>query len=449
LSYRYQQADALTGMCFIFYLSSKCTLKVILPSSEIRDRLVKQTTSPRVLHYNIYYIQFKTLLGKKVISTLKPLFSFKIHTSLHSLFYPIQTVGIYSTMRGNHHYIVLTVAYIYIGAVHGLEFGTIFTWLKNTTSTFDMSDEANVTAAPAAATATDCNIDQNRRTCKFNTASLKLNVDTNSTVALVVNAGGRTITCDKSFNKRTKRWYGTCDGDADDANFITRVDHNGTERVFGSIHVGTDICRIGPNIHGEDEIQCIPQSYFAAEDDPVHPDRIPKEENPGNRQIKATGNATFGFVPAPNQNNASQSLLRRYKQRELDRELFDDVGNNIDIMVLWTKAAECGNAGLASTCSVTAKTENMMRGLIDLAIAETNTAYELSGIFTMLRLVHAYRDSDYAEGGDLAVYLNHLAEKGDGFLDSVHTKRILYGADIVNMIVGMYIIAREMSCTYI
>jgi hypothetical protein len=144
---------------------------------------------------------------------------------------------------------------------------------------------------------------------------------------------------------------------------------------------------------------------------------------------------TFGFVPIKD-DNQSQDLLRgKYNPRN-DRKLFDDSGNNIDIMVVWTKLAECSNAGLPSGCTVTESTENMIRGIIDLAIAETNTAFALSGIFTSLRLVHAYRDPNYVEGDDLYTSLTHITTPDDGYMDSVHRKRILYGADAVQLISG-------------
>ena len=97
--------------------------------------------------------------------------------------------------------------------------------------------------------------------------------------------------------------------------------------------------------------------------------------------------------------------------------------------------AECKQSGLSEGCLHTATTEINMRGLIDLAVAETNTAYENSGINTQLRLVHAYRDPDYVEN-TFSTALSDLQSQTDGQLDSVHSKRTLYGADIVAMLVG-------------
>ena len=79
-----------------------------------------------------------------------------------------------------------------------------------------------------------------------------------------------------------------------------------------------------------------------------------------------------------------------------------------------------------------------MRGLIDLAVAETNTAFTVSGINTELRLVHAYRDDTYTEPSPnkYTAILADLQNKNDGKLDSVHIEREKYGADFVSMIVG-------------
>ena len=316
--------------------------------------------------------------------------------------------------------LVLAVALLAnLATVQCIDFGKIFSWFKN-----PFGGRTGI-----GATARDCKEFSNRNKCKFDTASLKFDVD--NAIELVVNTGGRKIKCNKLLNKGKSRWYGSCDGDAEDANFITRVDKDGKESVHGTIQVGDDICRISPNILGEQEIQCIPRDSFKSEDDPKD---IATSGNP-ERVRQLTSDTTFGFVPAFDQ-SLSQSPLRGNNQHDKSRQLFDNSGANIDIMVAWTKAAECGNAGLVSGCTVTTVTENLMRGLIDLAIAETNTAYELSGILTVLRLVHAYRENDYVEKGNFVLYLEDITYTNDGFMDGVHAKRTLYGADAVHLIVG-------------
>ena len=106
-------------------------------------------------------------------------------------------------------------------------------------------------------------------------------------------------------------------------------------------------------------------------------------------------------------------------------------------MVTWTKRAECKKSGLAEGCTLSGTTENNMRGLIDLAIAETNSAFNLSGVTTQLRLVHAYREPNYHEDVTNAFgsALSSIRGKTDGVLDDVHTLRNTYGADIVAMII--------------
>jgi hypothetical protein len=315
----------------------------------------------------------------------------------------------------------IVVLLAYLGTAQSIDFGNIFNWILNPIFTpFKKISKA---------IASDCKILKNRRNCKFNTNNLKLDVDTS--IELIVNSGGRAIKCQKKLSKGNKGWYGSCDGDADDANFVARVDKNGKEGIFGSIQVGDDVCRVSPNVNGEQEIRCIPKTEFKAEDAPI--DALTRKIS-GRHLID---NTTFGFVPAINQHEPKSSL-RGQDQQVNERRLYDDSGGNIDVLVIWTKAAECSNAGLASSCSVSSATESIMRGLIDLAIAETNTAYELSGIFTSLRLVHAYRDPDYVETGDFYTSLDRVTGKNDGFMDSVHVKRALYGADVVHMIVGKF-----------
>ena len=78
-----------------------------------------------------------------------------------------------------------------------------------------------------------------------------------------------------------------------------------------------------------------------------------------------------------------------------------------------------------------------MEALVDLAVAETNSAYSLSGINTQLRLVHMYRNEDYVEvsGDAFGHALDAIRAKNDGILDEVHLKRDFYGADIVAILI--------------
>ena len=99
-------------------------------------------------------------------------------------------------------------------------------------------------------------------------------------------------------------------------------------------------------------------------------------------------------------------------------------------MVLWTPKAECSVSGLGAGCPLTSTTESNMRGLIDLAVAETNTAFTNSGINAEVRLLHAYKAS-YTERPSWSDTLNDL-RNGIGNSNSLRSQ---YGADAVAMII--------------
>eukprot|EP00571_Detonula_confervacea_P001017 CAMPEP_0172330660 /NCGR_PEP_ID=MMETSP1058-20130122/61517_1 /TAXON_ID=83371 /ORGANISM="Detonula confervacea, Strain CCMP 353" /LENGTH=620 /DNA_ID=CAMNT_0013047885 /DNA_START=14 /DNA_END=1876 /DNA_ORIENTATION=- len=104
-----------------------------------------------------------------------------------------------------------------------------------------------------------------------------------------------------------------------------------------------------------------------------------------------------------------------------------------DVLVPWTAAAECRNSNLPRGCTLTSMTESNIRGLIDLAVQETNVAYSLSGVNVVLNLAHAYR-TNYVEGSTREAYstaLNDLTFDGN-----VATKRAEFGADVVALIIG-------------
>jgi hypothetical protein len=79
-----------------------------------------------------------------------------------------------------------------------------------------------------------------------------------------------------------------------------------------------------------------------------------------------------------------QYVAEQQGERELQ-------GNTIiDVLDLWTAHAECRTSSLSRGCTRTATTEDNMRARINLAMAETNTAYAESGVNVELNLVHAY-----------------------------------------------------------
>jgi hypothetical protein len=102
-----------------------------------------------------------------------------------------------------------------------------------------------------------------------------------------------------------------------------------------------------------------------------------------------------------------------------------DTGKYIDVMVVYTAAARSGAGGTTA-----------MENLIDLAVSETNTGYNNSGVTQRLRLVHT-AEVDYSESGfSWSTTLSRLQKPSDGYMDDVHTWRDTYGADEVALIVN-------------
>jgi hypothetical protein len=119
---------------------------------------------------------------------------------------------------------------------------------------------------------------------------------------------------------------------------------------------------------------------------------------------------------------SASSSFRNTTERELA-----EAHTTLDIMVVWTKTAECKNSKKKKRCKTTEATKAAMLGLIDLAIAETNVAFEESDVQITVRLVHAYRQS-YTEN-DMSKALNYITGNG-----GIRRKRAKYGADLVAMI---------------
>jgi hypothetical protein len=279
---------------------------------------------------------------------------------------------------------------------------------------------ASVALDQGQADVIDCTITGNSSKCTFDPSQLNLGWDS---AFPVFDTNGEIFECDAVVTQNG--WYGEqCTGNAKDANFITSKDQNGLSKVFGSLRISTDICSIQPNANGTEGMLCTPETEFPPEQDGLEPPDDGDEEYEG-----YVRNLHVGFDPTISEGGAENIH---------GRLLYDDSGTNIDVMVVWTNDAECANSKLPRGCTLTAITESNMRGLIDLAVSETNTAFSQSGILSSLRLVYAYRDPTYAEPTTFDEALGNLRSTSDGKLDSVHTLRSLYGADLVQMIVGTY-----------
>ena len=183
-----------------------------------------------------------------------------------------------------------------------------------------------------------------------------------------------------------------------------------TKAIVGSM-IDSDtneIHQISTNYKGETEVVTRNSTEFIdGEDEMV----IPKSK--------------FGFFG--NRNLDESPMLRSgsvSNTRSLLYKVYDTSGI-IDVMVVWTKMAECQNSGLPTGCKRTSQTKTNMLDKINLAVDETNTAFALSGIDAQIRLVHAYSDNTYCETGILRT-LNDVTYKDDGFMDDVHENRIAF-----------------------
>ena len=112
------------------------------------------------------------------------------------------------------------------------------------------------------------------------------------------------------------------------------------------------------------------------------------------------------------------------KTIEFDGRLCGAERVTIDVAVVYTPAAREAAGGTAA-----------IEALIDLWVAETNGAYDASGVQQRLALA-AREEVDYVESGDSVVDLERLSEPSDGHLDSVHDLRDRAGADLVHLVLA-------------
>ena len=107
-----------------------------------------------------------------------------------------------------------------------------------------------------------------------------------------------------------------------------------------------------------------------------------------------------------------------------------DANRLIDIMVIWTPAAEAAAGGAG-----------VMQNLAQAAIDSANASYLNSGIAHRLRLVHRQQVA-YTERAscmfDVTAFecaLDDLTGTSDGFIDDVHALRDVHGADLVALMI--------------
>ena len=104
-----------------------------------------------------------------------------------------------------------------------------------------------------------------------------------------------------------------------------------------------------------------------------------------------------------------------------DVQMASDLGDVIDVMVVYTPAARTAAGGTSA-----------IKAEIKLAIEETNQAYANSRVTQRLRLVYS-GEVAYTVGANNSIDLNRLTNKTDGYMDNVHTLRDTYRADLVSL----------------
>ena len=110
------------------------------------------------------------------------------------------------------------------------------------------------------------------------------------------------------------------------------------------------------------------------------------------------------------------------QQRESADSADEDDGSEIDVLVFYTRDAREALGGTRRT-----------QAQIDLAVAETNAAYEAGGAIQRVRLVAAV-DTDHQKT-DSGQDPNRFEAQGDGHMDDVHAIRDAYAADLVHLVV--------------
>jgi len=230
---------------------------------------------------------------------------------------------------------------------------------------------------------------------------------------------------------------GKCDGNAHhDAVFVEREGI-----LVGSIQVEGESCLI----RSDRIVDCTPLGDLPDEEE-YEFDEEAEDDHDNERKLQAQ-NYQPGFVPHQQQQQISNEIKslrggsssqQQGGRRHLTNHVFDDSGSTLDVMVVWTRETECryNNMGADETCNLNPNHERQFKVVVEMLIEEANTAFTESGIPTQLRLVHAYRHESYIEPSSSSVAIQDLKDVGDGKLDDVHAKRVLYGADLVHMIIG-------------
>jgi hypothetical protein len=145
------------------------------------------------------------------------------------------------------------------------------------------------------------------------------------------------------------------------------------------------------------------RAHYLLDHDPLKMDKL--EDSP----------AVIPPPPGPEE----QQEIKALQERILLNQVVDDSTATIDVMVVYTPAAKLwadSNGGISN--------------VIAQAMEKAQLVADNSGTHFTVHLVHS-AEVAYTESGDSDIDLERLQKTGDGYLDSVHTLRNTYGADLV------------------
>jgi peptidyl-Asp metalloendopeptidase len=166
---------------------------------------------------------------------------------------------------------------------------------------------------------------------------------------------------------------------------------------------------------------------------------------PGTATLVVRGNKVTGTIRTDKElyrilaiGDGAHALVR-IDEKAFPPEHPDQMNDSGDIPPM-AKAAVGPNADIVFDVLVayTAAAENRagdILGLIQLAVDETNQAYENSGVNPRVRLVHAYKTPYSERGKSYDTIMNNMTSTTDANMPEIHGLRDQYGADMVVLIV--------------
>jgi len=208
--------------------------------------------------------------------------------------------------------------------------------------------------------------------------------------------GATTKSTTSRVDKRSEAsytWYGKLDGVAGEAIVVV-----GDGEAEGSIRDGQKLYRIHSVGNGAHAIVEVDESAFPKDE--------PESMRALDKSIPALKSATTGSSSAADSRSSSDTAL-------------------IEVAVGYTASAETAKGGSVA-----------MSNMIQLAIDETNQSYRNSLIRARVHLAGKFKVSYSESGKTYETILADFAGTGDGKMDTVHTLRNKWNADVAMLIIN-------------